>query len=129
MVALTNAFAFKNVFGAMKLQLVGTKTVTSVSVSGRNFEPLAGMFRLQQSRLLWMRLSRCRSLMYSTIQMTTVEGSTLSLYTPAVGNLGEGNDKDNYVHVVVETTDGTLSPVNTSDVVEVTGYVAKADEK
>lgn len=61
--------------------------------------------------------------------MTTVEDNTLSLYAPANGNLGEGNDKDNYVHVVVETTDGTLSPINTSDVVEVTGYVAKADEE
>ena len=61
--------------------------------------------------------------------MTTVEDNTLSLYTPANGNLGEGNDRDNYVHVVVETTDGTLSPINTSDVVEVTGYVAPADEE
>ena len=61
--------------------------------------------------------------------MTTIEDNTLSLYTPANGNLGEGNDRDNYVHVVVETTDGTLSPINTSDVVEVTGYVAKADEE
>lgn len=45
-VSETNSFAFKNVFGAMKLQFVGTKTVTSVSVSGSNSEPLAGMFQV-----------------------------------------------------------------------------------
>lgn len=45
-VSETNSFAFKNVFGAMKLQFVGTKTVTSVSVSGPNSEPLAGEFQV-----------------------------------------------------------------------------------
>ena len=45
-VSQTNSFAFKNVFGAMKLQLVGTKTVTSVSVSGHSYEPLAGEFQV-----------------------------------------------------------------------------------
>lgn len=49
MVAVTNSvddkeFAFKNVFGAMKLQLTGTKIVKSVVVSGANSEILAGQF-------------------------------------------------------------------------------------
>ncbi len=49
MVAVTEsvedkAFAFKNVFGVMKLQLKGTKTVKSVIVSGANSEVLAGQF-------------------------------------------------------------------------------------
>ena len=35
-------FSFKNVFGLMKLQLKGTKTVKTVTVSGGASEPLAG---------------------------------------------------------------------------------------
>ena len=49
MVAVTESvdddtFEFKNAFGAMKLQLKGTKTVKSVIVSGANSEVLAGQF-------------------------------------------------------------------------------------
>lgn len=47
MVAVTESvdksdFAFKNVFGALKLQLNGTKTVKSITVAGNNSEFLAG---------------------------------------------------------------------------------------
>ena len=57
--------------------------------------------------------------------MNEADENTLELSVPAVGNLGEGSEKNNYVHVVVETADGEVSHVCTSEAVRCPGYVAQ----
>lgn len=54
MVAIWNAnpqyqISFKNLFGAIKLQLCGNKIVKSITISGHNNEPLAGTARVGKS--------------------------------------------------------------------------------
>lgn len=54
MVAIWNVnpqypISFKNLFGAIKLQLCGSKIVKSITISGHNNEPLAGTARVGKS--------------------------------------------------------------------------------